>query len=119
PQQTQQQQHCSEAQQSKLMQRLAMIDHLPIGTYEGHKSEKLNECAICMNEFVVGVPIRYLPCMHTYHVECIDSWLVRSFHCPSCMEPIDVALFSSYVNGVDIDAAFGGEESEYCHYSFN
>lgn len=65
-----------------------------------------------MNEFVVGVPIRYLPCMHTYHVECIDGWLVRSFHCPSCMEPIDVALFSSYVNGVDIDAAFGGEESE-------
>ena len=45
-----------------------------------------------MIEFTVGDSVRYLPCMHTYHMECIDDWLMRSFTCPSCMEPVDAAL---------------------------
>ena len=45
-----------------------------------------------MIEFEPGDAIRYLPCMHTYHMECIDDWLMRSFTCPSCMEPVDAAL---------------------------
>ena len=45
-----------------------------------------------MIEFSVGDSVRYLPCMHTYHMECIDDWLMRSFTCPSCMEPVDAAL---------------------------
>lgn len=53
-------------------------------------------CVICMVEFMVGDAVRYLPCMHTYHVECIDDWLMRSFTCPSCMEPVESALLSTY-----------------------
>ena len=52
-------------------------------------------CVICMIEFTVGDPVRYLPCMHTYHTECIDDWLMRSFTCPSCMEPVDAALLGT------------------------
>lgn len=47
-------------------------------------------------DFVYGDPIRFLPCMHIYHLDCIDDWLMRSFTCPSCMEPVDAALLSSY-----------------------
>ena len=53
-------------------------------------------CVICMMEFLVGDNVRYLPCMHIYHVHCIDDWLMRSFTCPSCMEPVDAALLTSY-----------------------
>jgi len=53
-------------------------------------------CVICMGEFMVGDTVRYLPCMHTYHRECIDDWLMRAFTCPSCMEPVDAALLSTY-----------------------
>jgi len=53
-------------------------------------------CVICMIEFVVGDCVRYLPCMHTYHSDCIDDWLMRSFTCPSCMEPVDAALLVTY-----------------------
>ncbi|KAG9350864.1 hypothetical protein JZ751_024753 [Albula glossodonta] len=53
-------------------------------------------CVICMMDFVYGDPIRFLPCMHIYHMDCIDDWLMRSFTCPSCMEPVDAALLSSY-----------------------
>ena len=48
-----------------------------------------------MIEFTVGDSVRYLPCMHTYHMECIDDWLMRSFTCPSCMEPVDAALLGN------------------------
>ena len=30
-----------------------------------------------MIEFVIGDRVRYLPCMHTYHTDCIDDWLMR------------------------------------------
>lgn len=54
------------------------------------------ECPICMGELNVGDPVRFLPCLHCYHVECIDDWLQRSLTCPSCLEPVDAALLSSY-----------------------
>uniref|UniRef100_A0A6B2EJ20 Putative ring finger protein 11 n=1 Tax=Phlebotomus kandelakii TaxID=1109342 RepID=A0A6B2EJ20_9DIPT len=86
--------HLTEEEQVKIAKRIGLIQHLPIGTYDGCK--KARECVICMAEFTVGDPVRYLPCMHTYHVACIDDWLMRSLTCPSCMEPVDAALLTSY-----------------------
>ncbi|KAG7266271.1 hypothetical protein CRUP_005886 [Coryphaenoides rupestris] len=75
----------TEEEQVRIAQRIGLIQHLPKGV-----------CVICMMDFVYGDPIRFLPCMHIYHVECIDDWLMRSFTCPSCMEPVDAALLSTY-----------------------
>ncbi|KAJ2798476.1 hypothetical protein H4R20_004805 [Coemansia guatemalensis] len=42
-------------------------------------------CPICLEEFEAGEQLRELPCMHRYHVVCIDTWLVsRSTCCPYC-----------------------------------
>lgn len=49
-----------------------------------------------MVEFTLGDMLRFLPCMHVYHKDCIDDWLMRSFTCPSCMEPVDAALLTTY-----------------------
>nr|ACO15188.1 RING finger protein 11 [Caligus clemensi] len=84
----------TEEEQVKIAQRMGLIQHLPTGSYDGCKKNR--ECVICMIEFVVGDPVRYLPCMHTYHTDCIDDWLMRSFTCPSCMEPVDAALLITY-----------------------
>jgi len=86
----------TEEEQVKIAQRIGLIQHLPTGTFDGCKKNR--ECVICMIEFSVGDSVRYLPCMHTYHVECIDDWLMRSFTCPSCMEPVDAALLVAYDN---------------------
>lgn len=48
-----------------------------------------------MVDFVVGEPIRLLPCMHFYHMRCIDEWLMRSYCCPSCMERVDEGMVST------------------------
>jgi E3 ubiquitin-protein ligase RNF11 len=55
-----------------------------------------NECTICMEDFEEGNHIRYLPCMHFYHQACIDSWLMRSFTCPRCMEAVDSGIMASF-----------------------
>jgi len=84
----------TEEEQIKIAQRIGLIQHLPTGTFDGCKKNR--ECVICMIEFSVGDSVRYLPCMHTYHMDCIDDWLMRSFTCPSCMEPVDAALLVAY-----------------------
>ncbi|VDK63824.1 unnamed protein product [Anisakis simplex] len=72
-----------------------MLEQIPADKYaSGTKGDA--ECAICMIEFVDGDAIRYLPCMHCYHVDCVDDWLMRSFKCPSCLEPVDSAILSSF-----------------------
>nr|XP_027202581.1 RING finger protein 11-like [Dermatophagoides pteronyssinus] len=84
----------TEEEQIKIAQRIGLIQHLPTGSYDGCKKNR--ECVICMIEFLIDDPIRFLPCMHIYHTKCIDDWLMRSLTCPSCMEPVDAALLSAY-----------------------
>uniref|UniRef100_H2Y939 RING-type domain-containing protein n=1 Tax=Ciona savignyi TaxID=51511 RepID=H2Y939_CIOSA len=90
----------NEEEQTRIAQRLGIIQHLPRNTWgESHPaSMKIKECCICMIDFEQNEPIRYLPCMHYYHLSCIDDWLMRSFTCPTCMEPVDAALLSTYDN---------------------
>lgn len=88
----------AEEEQIQLAKRIGLIQHLPTGIYEsGGSSKAPRECVICMVEFSKGDSIRFLPCLHTYHVHCIDVWLEKSFTCPSCMEPVDVAILSAIV----------------------
>lgn len=80
-------------QQVRIAKRIGLIQHLPTRKFDGTKK---GECVICMMELAIGEEVRYLPCMHTYHAQCIDDWLLRSLTCPSCLEPVDAALINSY-----------------------
>lgn len=86
----------TEEEQIKLLKRMTLIQQLPSGFYDENKKNK--ECVICMIDFEIKDKIKCLPCMHTFHQSCIDSWLVRSLICPSCMEPVDAGLLSAYEN---------------------
>ncbi|KAF1334244.1 hypothetical protein FI667_g2284, partial [Globisporangium splendens] len=39
--------------------------------------------------FSVGEEIKSLPCFHSYHSECIDSWLCLNKVCPVCQFSVD------------------------------
>ncbi len=42
-------------------------------------------CAICVDEFSEGDEQRVLPCNHSFHLQCIDEWLINhSDLCPLC-----------------------------------
>lgn len=86
----------TEEEQIKLLKRMTLIQQLPSTIFDENKKHK--ECVICMIDFELKDSIKCLPCMHTFHQSCIDSWLVRSLICPSCMEPVDAGLLSAYEN---------------------
>ncbi|KAJ6827766.1 putative RING-H2 finger protein ATL1 [Iris pallida] len=43
------------------------------------------ECAVCLVEFEERELLRTLPgCSHSFHIDCIDTWLQSSANCPLC-----------------------------------
>ncbi|TDH66724.1 hypothetical protein CCR75_005975 [Bremia lactucae] len=47
-------------------------------------------CAVCRDEFKAEEEVRALPCLHFYHRECIDQWLMYHRQCPICKHVIAV-----------------------------
>eukprot|EP00743_Colponemidia_sp_Colp-15_P006951 GILK01007502.1.p1 GENE.GILK01007502.1~~GILK01007502.1.p1 ORF type:complete len:603 (-),score=104.42 GILK01007502.1:104-1912(-) len=47
------------------------------------------KCMVCQYSFDDGDTLRVLPCIHSYHVECIDRWLQINMTCPVCQFRVD------------------------------
>ncbi|POM59951.1 RING Finger Ubiquitin ligase [Phytophthora palmivora] len=47
-------------------------------------------CAVCCDEFEAEEEVRALPCLHFYHRECIDQWLMYHRQCPICKHVVAV-----------------------------
>lgn len=42
-------------------------------------------CAVCLADFRDGERLRVLPpCLHAFHIDCIDAWLQSAASCPLC-----------------------------------
>ncbi|KAL9165094.1 hypothetical protein ABFS82_06G149100 [Erythranthe guttata] len=41
-------------------------------------------CSVCLEQVNAGEVIRSLPCLHQFHVNCIDPWLRQQGTCPVC-----------------------------------
>ncbi|NXL86414.1 RNF6 ligase, partial [Alectura lathami] len=66
------------------------IDNLSTRNYgDIHTEEELSKtCSVCINEYVTGNKLRQLPCMHEFHIHCIDRWLSENSTCPICRQPV-------------------------------
>ncbi|KAL4566583.1 hypothetical protein LXL04_030701 [Taraxacum kok-saghyz] len=64
------------------------IKNLPWYDYQEDKVGKEVECVVCLEGFKGGDKCRLLPnCRHSFHVNCIDSWLMKTAVCPVCGNP--------------------------------
>ncbi|XP_063053645.1 uncharacterized protein si:ch211-59o9.10 [Engraulis encrasicolus] len=60
------------------------IERFPTKAYDPAHSAGKTECQICFCEYSQGEQLRMLPCLHDYHVKCIDRWLKENVTCPIC-----------------------------------
>jgi hypothetical protein len=55
-------------------------------------SEEAKKCCICLSDFEHGDDVRFLACLHRFHVHCIDRWLSTSTKCPLCKKDLKQLL---------------------------
>ncbi|KAE8124192.1 hypothetical protein FH972_019098 [Carpinus fangiana] len=62
------------------------LERLPCFDYKAaEKGSSSVDCAVCLDNFKMGDKCRLLPnCRHSFHVQCIDSWLLKTPICPIC-----------------------------------
>ncbi|XP_057222691.1 E3 ubiquitin-protein ligase RNF6 isoform X2 [Malurus melanocephalus] len=66
------------------------IDNLSTRNYGDNLTENewSKTCSVCINEYATGNKLRQLPCMHEFHIHCIDRWLSENSTCPICRQPV-------------------------------
>jgi hypothetical protein len=47
------------------------------------------DCPVCLYEFKKGDQLKSLHCVHFFHKDCIDSWLMVGHTCPVCKSPVE------------------------------
>jgi hypothetical protein len=47
-------------------------------------------CGICMEKYITGKVITYLPCKHFFHKDCIDEWFKIKSSCPLCRDELNI-----------------------------
>ncbi|KAI3860049.1 hypothetical protein MKX03_003124 [Papaver bracteatum] len=72
------------------------IETLPEYLYSAvkNKEEVQEKCSVCLSEYENEDMLRFLPCRHAFHTECIDEWLISRTTCPYCRSDLLVAIDS-------------------------
>jgi len=61
------------------------INNLPTCKHDGTPLPgDQTTCTVCLCEFTKGEKLKSLPCVHFFHKECIDRWLMVGHACPMC-----------------------------------
>nr|XP_015221566.1 PREDICTED: RING finger protein 215 isoform X2 [Lepisosteus oculatus] len=75
-----------------IMKRLATLKtrkyHLPKVRCEKGQAGETDNCAVCLEQFCKNQCLRVLPCLHEFHRDCVDPWLLLQQTCPLCKRSI-------------------------------
>jgi hypothetical protein len=64
---------------------MAQLPSYPFQRISGAESV---ECAVCLEALQADDIARDLPCHHTFHRKCIDTWLSSNHTCPVCRQDL-------------------------------
>jgi len=67
---------------------------LPVDEWTGpaNADTEETECQMCLGDYEVKDKVMRLPCLHVYHAQCLEQWLMKSGKCPSCKMDIAEAM---------------------------
>ncbi|XP_015174906.1 PREDICTED: uncharacterized protein LOC107065574 [Polistes dominula] len=57
-----------------------------------NSEDAVEKCTICLSEFEDCESVRRLPCLHLFHIDCVDQWLCTNKRCPICRVDIETFL---------------------------
>mmetsp|Transcript_96720 Transcript_96720/g.189972 ORF Transcript_96720/g.189972 Transcript_96720/m.189972 type:complete len:334 (+) Transcript_96720:69-1070(+) len=49
---------------------------------------EVNQCSICLEEYLPNDLVLVLPCRHMYHRMCVNEWLLAHTQCPLCKQDV-------------------------------
>ncbi|GIY03479.1 e3 ubiquitin-protein ligase RNF167 [Caerostris darwini] len=76
------------------------LRQLQVTTYQ--KGDPYETCAICLEDYKNKDKLRILPCLHGYHVKCIDPWLTENKRfCPVCKKKV---IVTGQFSGTDVES---------------
>ncbi|KAA8548083.1 hypothetical protein F0562_004656 [Nyssa sinensis] len=80
------------------------LEKLPCFDFKGgEKGSSTVDCAVCLDNFKVGDKCRLLPqCRHSFHAQCVDSWLLKTPICPICRTSADAGQKGGSDSGQEI-----------------
>uniref|UniRef100_A0AAY4CRA4 RING-type domain-containing protein n=1 Tax=Denticeps clupeoides TaxID=299321 RepID=A0AAY4CRA4_9TELE len=52
------------------------------------QAAELDGCAVCLEQFHDNQCLRVLPCLHEFHRDCVDPWLLLQQTCPLCKRSV-------------------------------
>lgn len=88
------------------------IKALPVTVYYMGSPFVGQDCPICLAEFMEGEKVRVLPeCCHSFHADCIDTWLLSNPSCPSCRHSL-LYILSTKPSGLALPAAEPAERPQ-------
>lgn len=60
---------------------------------DAFSSTEDSQCSICLGEYQEKEILRIMPkCCHSFHLSCIDPWLMKQSTCPVCRLPLKHSL---------------------------
>ncbi|KAM4615915.1 RING finger protein 215 [Polymixia lowei] len=62
--------------------------HQPKPWCDPSQPAETDNCAVCLEPFNNNQCLRVLPCLHEYHRDCVDPWLLLQHTCPLCKRSI-------------------------------
>ena len=54
----------------------------------GKQSAENNNCVICQEDYVEGERVLFLPCMHSFHNDCVLQHFRDKDSCPICKKEV-------------------------------
>lgn len=79
-----------------IMLLLALVSYakpkLSIITYHGPSDlpDNNHTCTICFDNYNDGCQVKFLPCKHHFHSDCIDEWFNIRDTCPLCKKHVNL-----------------------------